>query len=98
MDEINTQDQVEIEREHNEQCALRRKKLGQLRAAGQAYPNDFTRDAFASDLHDANDALDTEALQERGQVVSVAGRMMTRRIMGKASFATIQDMSLGLGA
>ena len=51
MDEINSQDQVEIEREHNEQCALRREKLGQLRAAGQAYPNDFTRDAFALDLH-----------------------------------------------
>ncbi|MBL4851251.1 MAG: lysine--tRNA ligase [Gammaproteobacteria bacterium] len=79
--------------DENEQIAQRREKLNQMRQAGQAYPNDFKRDALAGDLFDAYSELDKEALEEKGIEVSIAGRMMTRRVMGKASFAHLQDMT-----
>ncbi|HUL41494.1 MAG TPA: lysine--tRNA ligase [Burkholderiales bacterium] len=71
----------------------RREKLRALRGKGGAFPNDFRRQHLAGELHaqhgkKANDALEAEHIE-----VSVAGRMMLKRIMGKASFATIQDMS-----
>lgn len=73
--------------------AQRREKLAQLRAAGQAYPNDFRRDALAAELHAAHDAHDSDWLEANPQPVSVAGRMLAKRVMGKASFAQLQDMS-----
>jgi lysyl-tRNA synthetase class 2 len=79
--------------EENEQIVQRKAKLAEMREAGQAYPNDFRRDSLAMDLHAAYDQLDTEALAEKSIQVKVAGRMMTRRLMGKASFAHLQDMS-----
>ena len=76
----------------NEQQQLRRAKLAGLRARGNAFPNDFRRDAFAADLHaDYADAPDK--LQDAPVRVKVAGRLMSQRIMGKAAFAHIQDMS-----
>src|SRR5690606_11434266 len=75
----------------NRLIAERRGKLARLRAEGVAYPNDFQPDAHAADLHDAYDALEKEALEEANRQVKVAGRMMLKRIMGKASFATLQD-------
>lgn len=78
---------------NNEQVSQRRKKLAALRKQGNPYPNDFTRTAFATDLHKQHDDEDTEELARRAIHVCVAGRMMTRRIMGKASFAHIQDVS-----
>ena len=77
----------------NEQIAQRKAKLSALRDKGIAFPNDFRRDSLAADLHAEYDNLSKEELAEKGIRVKVAGRMMTRRIMGKASFATIQDMS-----
>ena len=77
----------------NEQIAQRKAKLAALRERGVAFPNDFRRDSLAAELHTQYDGLEKEALAAKGVRVAVAGRMMTRRIMGKASFATIQDMS-----
>lgn len=77
----------------NEQIAQRKAKLTALRDKGIAFPNDFRRDALANDLHAEYGEATKEELEAQGVRVKVAGRMMTRRIMGKASFATIQDMS-----
>ena len=73
--------------------AQRRQKLKQLREQGNAFPNDFRRDALAAELHAQYDASDEEELDANPVRVKVAGRMMGKRVMGKASFAHIQDMS-----
>ena len=78
--------------EESEQIQQRREKLAQIRASGQAFPNDFRRDAFAADLS-REYGENKDALSDATVRVKVAGRMMTRRIMGKASFAHIQDMT-----
>lgn len=78
--------------EQNEHTRVRREKLAALRAAGDAFPNDFRRDAFAGDLHDAFAEAEKLPTTEPKRV-KVAGRMMSQRIMGKAAFAHIQDMS-----
>ena len=77
----------------NEQIVRRREKLQLLRNAGNAYPNSFRPQNKAADLHAEFDEAASEELDQRNMTVSVAGRMMTRRIMGKASFATIKDVS-----
>ena len=77
----------------NEQIAQRKAKLTALRDKGIAFPNDFRRDSLANDLQAEYGEATKEELEAQGVRVKVAGRMMTRRIMGKASFATIQDMS-----
>ncbi len=77
----------------NEQIAQRKAKLKALRERGVAFPNDFRREHLAAELHAEFDDADKEELASKGIRVAVAGRMMTRRIMGKASFATIKDMS-----
>ena len=79
--------------DENQIIAERRQKLGALRERGHAYPNDFRRDALAADLHAAHGALDNATLEPQGVRVAVAGRMMLKRVMGKACFATLQDMS-----
>jgi lysyl-tRNA synthetase class 2 len=79
--------------DENQVIAERRAKLAALRASGNAYPNDFRRDAMASDLHAAHDGEDNAALDAASIRVAVAGRMMLKRVMGKACFATLQDMS-----
>jgi lysyl-tRNA synthetase class 2 len=79
--------------DENQIIAERRGKLAALRAHGNAYPNDFRRDALGAELHAAYDASSNEELETLNRNVSVAGRMMLKRVMGKASFATIQDMS-----
>ena len=71
----------------------RRAKLSALRQAGNAFPNDFRRDDLAQDLHREYGDYSNEMLEETPRTVSVAGRMILKRVMGKASFATIQDMS-----
>src|SRR4051812_40410253 len=71
----------------------RRGKLAALREQGNAYPNDFRRSALAGDLHAAHDDKDNVELEASPVVVAVAGRMLLKRVMGKASFATLQDMS-----
>ncbi len=78
----------------NKLIAERRAKLAQLREAEPvAFPNDFRRDALAAEIHLAYAEADAAALEAQGVRVRVAGRMMLRRIMGKASFAHIQDSS-----
>jgi lysyl-tRNA synthetase, class II len=79
--------------DENQIIAERRVKLGALRAAGQAYPNDFRRDALAGDLHAQYDVKSNEELEPLRVKVAVAGRMVLKRVMGKACFATLQDMS-----
>ena len=76
-----------------EQSAQRRAKLAEIRARGQAYPNDFRPDARAGDLHARFAGTSAEALEREPVTVAVAGRMMTRRVMGKASFAHLRDGS-----
>ena len=79
--------------EENQIIAERRAKLRALREHGPAYPNDFQRDALAATLHEAHDSKTSEALDAAPLAVAVAGRMVLKRVMGKASFATVQDMS-----
>jgi lysyl-tRNA synthetase, class II len=80
----------------NSLIAERRGKLAALRGQGIAYPNDFRRDDLAGELQAAYadaDAWTGEALEADGRRVSVAGRMLAKRVMGKAAFAQIQDVS-----
>ena len=79
------------ERDENAIMAERRQKLNALRQEGIAFPNDFVPANRAQTLHDEYDALSREELEALNVQVSVAGRMMLKRVMGKASFATVQD-------
>ncbi|MCL2830975.1 MAG: lysine--tRNA ligase [Betaproteobacteria bacterium] len=82
-----------IIQDENHVIAERRAKLAEWRQEGHAWPNDFSRQNTASRLDEIYGAKETEALEELPVEVSVAGRMMLKRVMGKASFATIQDLS-----
>ena len=73
--------------------AARREKLERLRGRGQAYPNDWRRKHLAQELIDAHGERSKEELEESGDDTAVAGRIMLRRVMGKASFLTIEDVS-----
>jgi lysyl-tRNA synthetase class 2 len=86
-------DRSESGADENRIIAERREKLDALRAAGNAYPNDFRRTALAADLHAEHDASDNAVLEPAAIRVAVAGRMLLKRVMGKACFATLQDMS-----
>lgn len=79
--------------DENHIIAERRAKLDAIRQQGIAFPNDFAREHMAADLHAAYNDSDKEALEASAVSVAVAGRMMLKRVMGKASFATIQDSS-----
>lgn len=76
----------------NNEMAERRSKLEALRSQGQAYPNDFRRTAVSADILRDCGELAAEDLEQNHREYTIAGRMMTRRVMGKASFATLQDM------
>lgn len=82
-----------IDIESNDQIAQRRAKLNALREKGLPYPNDFQRDVLTEELRQRFSGESEETLSEKKVRVSIAGRMMTRRLMGKASFAHLQDMS-----
>jgi len=77
----------------NHLIAERQAKLGRLRERGNAFPNDFRRDATAEELHVAYGDRTPEWLEAHPTRVSVAGRMMFKRVMGKASFAKVKDRS-----
>lgn len=83
----------EKEIDENEQIAQRREKLAQLRQNSIAFPVDFRRNVLAGELHGEYDDMDSAELDTRNVRCKIAGRLMSRRIMGKASFAHIQDMS-----
>lgn len=76
-----------------EVLTIRKEKLADLRTLGQAFPNKFRRNAFALDITQEYAEKTKEALEPLHKMVSVAGRIMLRRLMGKASFIHIQDMT-----
>ncbi len=82
--------------DENKLIAERRGKLAALRAQGIAFPNDFRREHYAGDLQaefaDAGQ-WSAESLESSGRTVKLAGRLLAKRVMGKASFAQIQDES-----
>jgi len=77
--------------DENSIISERRSKLEDLRKLGVAFPNQFKPENLSSELHKNFDSDDKESLEKKGIEVSVSGRMMLKRVMGKASFATIQD-------
>ncbi|HEU4856382.1 MAG TPA: lysine--tRNA ligase [Rhodanobacteraceae bacterium] len=77
--------------DENKLIAERREKLNTLREHGVAFPNDFRPDAFAGDLQHATAGVAAEALAAQASHVKVAGRLLGKRVMGKASFARVQD-------
>lgn len=79
--------------DENKLIAERRRKLDELRETGNAYPNDFRRNALADELHRMYGTQENEALEELDVEVAVAGRMMAKRVMGKASFIKLADRS-----
>jgi lysyl-tRNA synthetase class 2 len=79
----------------NQLMAERREKLKALRAGGIAFPNDVKPGHRAEALFAQYDSKTKEELEPLAVKVNVAGRMMLKRVMGKASFATIQDASFG---
>ena len=82
--------------EDNSLIAERRAKLTALRGQGIAFPNDFRRIEFSGDLQSEfsdHEQWTAEALEQDGRQVQLAGRLVAKRVMGKASFAQIQDES-----
>jgi lysyl-tRNA synthetase class 2 len=79
----------------NQLIAERREKLQALRVAGVAFPNDYKPTHHAADLHHRYDQVPNEELEPQAVQVAIAGRMMLKRVMGKACFATLQDGSFG---
>lgn len=77
----------------NEQIEQRRQKLAKLREQGSAFPNDFKRRDIAKEILDTYATKSSEDLEENQHAVILAGRLMTRRLMGKASFIHLQDVS-----
>ncbi|MBW5812438.1 lysine--tRNA ligase [Yersinia kristensenii] len=83
---------AEQAQELNSELQARREKLAALRDKGIAFPNDFRREHLSDQLHAEYGSKENEELEALNIEVTVAGRMMTRRIMGKASFVTLQDV------
>ncbi len=84
---------VAAPQDENHLIAERRAKLADWRQAGTAYPNDFSRENTAAKLEEVYGEKTQEELEAVNVEVKIAGRMMLRRVMGKASFATLQDLS-----
>src|SRR3546814_13428129 len=82
--------------DENHLIAERRAKLAALREQGIAFPNDFRRADHAGDLQDSYADAERwtgEALEGEGRRVALAGRLLAKRVMGKAAFAQVQDVS-----
>jgi lysyl-tRNA synthetase class 2 len=79
------------QQDENHLIAERRSKLAAIRARGIAFPNDFVPADRAEPLHLRYGEQDQATLAAAAHPASVAGRMMLKRVMGKASFATLQD-------
>jgi lysyl-tRNA synthetase, class II len=82
-----------LENEDNKLIEERREKLKALRAKGNAYPNHFRRKDLSSQLIKEHGEKTKEQLEPLKPAAAVAGRMVLKRVMGKASFATLQDGS-----
>ncbi len=72
---------------------LRQSKLQSIQSNGQLYPNDFRRTVFSQEIHQKYSKTDSDTLREINHVVSVAGRLLSRRRMGKVTFADLSDMT-----
>lgn len=81
------------EQDENNLFEVRKEKLNKLREQGKDYPNSFRRNELANELIKEFSDLSKDDLESKSISVKVAGRVMLRRLMGKASFTTIQDMS-----
>ena len=77
--------------EENKIVAERREKLAKLRLAGVAYPNDFARTHLTQPLDAAHAEKSKEQLEQEQVRATIAGRLMLKRVMGKASFGVVQD-------
>jgi len=91
VSDTNNPDQPQVD--ENELIRQRREKLDAWRESTQAYPNTFKPENLAGDIIAKYGDIEKEALEELTVEVAIAGRMMSRRIMGKASFAHVQDRS-----
>ncbi len=80
------------EQDENHIIAERRAKLAEWRATGQAYPNDFSRENISGKIIELYDTKSGEELEATPVEVKIAGRIMLKRVMGKASFITISDV------
>ena len=87
-----TDNKEPVKKDENSIILERRSKLKEIRGKRIAFPNNFQPDSFAEDLHLKYDDDNKEALGKSIDVI-IAGRMMLKRVMGKASFATLQDTS-----
>ena len=79
--------------DYHDQVAMRRHKLTELRKSGNAYPNDCKPDSFAGDILEKFAGLSKEELEQDETIFKLCGRIMNRRVMGKASFIHIQDFT-----
>lgn len=79
--------------DENQLIAQRREKLNAMRERGDAFPNQFEPEHKAAQLHSEHGEKEKESLAEEGIAVTIAGRMMSRRVMGKASFAGLRDVT-----
>jgi lysyl-tRNA synthetase class 2 len=86
-------DSTDQPQDENKLIAQRRETLTALRQAGNPFPNDFRRNVVNGELRIEHGEKSKEELEALGMRVKIAGRIMSRRIMGKASFANLQDMS-----
>ena len=85
--------QAPVHQDENHIIAERRAKLAEWRKTGKSFPNDFLRENLAARLHEVYGDKLAEELEGMPVEVKVGGRMMLKRVMGKASFATLQDVS-----
>lgn len=85
--------QQHAHQDDNQLIQQRREKLAALRAQGNAFPNEVVREHQAAHLHANYEQYEKEWFEANEVKVSIAGRVMLRRMMGKASFATLSDTS-----
>ena len=83
--------EIDTELDLNEQLLQRRHKLAALRSKGNAFPNDFRPSNLSADINAAHANKDNSVLETEHNAVQIAGRIMMRRLMGKASFVHVQD-------
>ena len=81
------------EQDENKLIAERKSKLASLRDEGNPFVNDFKPKDLAQNLHKKFDEATSGALEKSNNEVSLAGRIMLKRVMGKASFVQLQDSS-----
>jgi lysyl-tRNA synthetase, class II len=79
--------------DENKLISQRREKLSELRKKGNAFPNQFRRDSLAGELQQKYAQLPKDEVDNLHIKVKVSGRMMLQRVMGKASFVQVKDMS-----